>query len=180
MIARAVNPWTSLNYAKEKIIQCLLHLGPHRRRLTRRRLPGRPHISTDTFSRHSAFCKVSIMCHLVRNVLKFLRPCLQRTDIIHHAHLWLNPTVHVRFFNFSLGPMIAHGAPNARQYANPSSHHTTSRNGYIHPEPTTTYPYALSPANTIAMGPAVSTWTRDSRSLARPLLAGFLASPSLP
>jgi len=60
---------------------------------------------------------------------------LQRTDIIHHTHLWLNPTVYARFFNFSLGPMMAHGAPNARQYANPSSHHTTSRNGYVHPEP---------------------------------------------
>ncbi len=57
---------------------------------------------------------------------------LQRTDITYHMRLWLNPTVHARFFNFSLGPMMAHGAPNARQ---PSSHHTTSCNGYIHPEP---------------------------------------------
>ena len=41
-------------------------------------------------------------------------------------------TVHVHFFNFSLGPTMTHGATNAHQFAKLSSHHTTSRNGYVH------------------------------------------------
>jgi len=41
---------------------CLFYLGPHRRR--------RPHISMDTFPRHSGYCKVSTTHRLVMNVLK--------------------------------------------------------------------------------------------------------------
>src|SRR5258706_12258697 len=106
----------------------------------------------DMFSKHSAFCKVSIMCHLIRNVLKFLKDLPNRLTWLEHilttgpnplctysaqiSHVFVaQPMVHMRFFNFSLNLTMAYGTLNTHQFTKPSSHHTTSHNGYIHPEP---------------------------------------------
>src|SRR5258706_12657599 len=43
------------------------------------------------------------------------------------SHMFVaQPTVHMCFFNFLLCLMMAHSVPNTCQFANPSSHHTTS------------------------------------------------------
>src|SRR5258706_7203961 len=52
--------------ARRVALTCLLDLGPRPCRLPCRRLPGRPHPSMDTFSRHPAYCKVSKERHLSR------------------------------------------------------------------------------------------------------------------
>jgi len=55
---------------RRAVLPCLLYLGLDYRRLPRRRLPGRPHISMDTSPMHSGYCKVSTTRRLLTNVLK--------------------------------------------------------------------------------------------------------------
>ena len=78
---------------------CLLDLGPRPLCLRRRCLPSHPHILMDTFSRHSAYCKVSISWFrtcLVSNVLKTWSPCLQQVNSVGQCSNYkTKPSTHI-------------------------------------------------------------------------------------